>query len=236
MRLAANAVAAQQPTRRYYEKVKALALQLKEQIPEYAQIALSEFFDDELSDAILRKTEGNEAAFDLGTLASSVSELVELKTRDQEQQVDAVKAERDFFSGELDRHKQSVVDGAVDQWKNKMGLCGFWLEAILNWSFFAAPIIAVLTTIIGSLINNKNIWWISGAIIILTLAERFSSTRFIARRLLTKALPISKEKYRKKILKNLRPIEHRYEEEILERIFDETALIQKCATIVKKEN
>nr|MBQ4457053.1 hypothetical protein [Clostridia bacterium] len=236
MRLAANAVAAQQPTRRYYEKVKALALQLKEQVPEYSQIALSEFFDDELSDAILRKTEGNEAAFDLGTLASSVSELVELKTRDQEQQVDAVKAERDFFSGELDRHKQSVVDGAVDQWKNKMGLCGFWLEAILNWSFFAAPIIAVLTTIIGSLINNKNIWWISGAIIILTLAERFSSTRFIARRLLTKALPISKEKYRKKILKNLRPIEHRYEEEILERIFDETALLQKCAIIVKKEN
>ena len=234
MRLAANAVAAQQPTRRYYEKVKALALQLKEQVPEYSQIALSEFFDDELSDAILKKTEGNEAAFDLSTLASSVSELVDLKTRDQEEIVDAAKAERDYYSGELDKHKQSVVDGAVDQWKNKMGFCGLWLRAVLNWSFIIAPIIAVLTTIVGSIINNKNIWWVSSAIIILTLAEQFSSSRFIARILLKKALPISKEKYRKKIVKDLRPIEHRYEEEILERIFNETDLLKKCEDIVDK--
>lgn len=236
MRLAANAVAAQQPTRRYYEKVKALALQLKEQVPEYSQIALSEFFDDELSDAILRKTEGNEAAFDIGTLASSVSELVELKTRDQKQEVDAVKAQRDFFSGELDRHKQSVVDGAVDQWKNKMGLCGLWLRAIINWNCIAAPIIAVLTAILGSYINNHNIWWISGAIIILSLAERFSSSRFIARVFLKKALPTSKENYRKKIVKNLRPIEHNFEEEIIERVFTETDLLQKCEDIVDKSS
>ena len=234
MRLAANAVAAQQPTRRYYEKVKALALQLQEQVPEYSQIALSEFFDDEVSDAILKKTEGNETAFDLSILASSVSELVELKTRDQEQKVEAAEAERDFFSSELDKQKQSVIDGAVGQWKNKMGLCGLGLQTILIWNYIALPIIAVLTTIIGSRINNNNIWWISSAIIILTLMEQFSSSRFITRAFLKKVLPITKEKYRKKIIKDLRPIEHKYEEEILGRIFNETELLKKCVNILDK--
>lgn len=234
MRLAANAVAAQQPTRRYYETVKALAKQLKEQVPEYSQIALSEFFDDELSDTILKKTEGNEEAFDLSTLASSVSELVELKTRDQEQKVAAAEKERDSLAGELDLNKQSVIDGAVEQWKNKMGLCGFWLRMILYWSFITAPFVAVLSAIIGSLINNKNIFWIAGVIIVLTLLEQFSSSRFVARTLLKKALPISKELFRKRIVRNLRPIEHKYEEIIIDRIFSETDLLTKCENIVDR--
>ena len=234
MRLAANAVAAQQPTRRYYEKVKALALQLKEQVPEYSQIALPEFFDDELSDSILKKTEGNEAAFDLSTLASSVSELVELKAKDQAKEVDAVIAQRDNISDELGRQTQSVISGAVGQWKNRMGFSGFWLKAILNWNFIVAPLVAVITAIIGSLINNNNVWWISGVVILLSFAEKLSSSHFIARILLKKALPAAKENYRKRILKNLRPVERKYEEEILERIFEETALLKKCKAIVEK--
>lgn len=234
MRLAANAVAAQQPTRRYYEKVKALVMQLKEQAPEYGHIALSEFFDDELSEAILKKTEGNEAAFDLSTLASSVSELVELKTRDQEHKVAAAEKERDSLADELYLNKQSVIDGAVEQWKNKMGLYGFGLKIILYWNFITVPIVAGLTAIIGSFINNKNIWWIAFAIILLTLAEQFSSSRFVARALLKKALPISKETFKKKIVRNLRPIEHKYEEIIIDRIISETNLLTKCANIVEK--
>lgn len=117
-----------------------------------------------------------------------------------------------------------------------MGLCGLWLRAIINWNCIAAPIIAVLTAILGSYINNHNIWWISGAIIILSLAERFSSSRFIARVFLKKALPTSKENYRKKIVKNLRPIEHNFEEEIIERVFTETDLLQKCEDIVDKSS
>ena len=236
MRLAANAVAAQQPTRRYYERVKTLALQLKEQVPEYSQIALSEFFDDELSDTILKKTEGNEAAFDLSTLASSVSELVELKTRDHTKEVSAVKAERDNYIDELERQTQSVINGAVNQWKNKMGTSGFWLWVSLNWNFVFAPFVAVLTAILGSILNTNNVWWIAGVIILLAIAEKLSASRFIARVFLKKSLPAAQEKYKRKILKNLRPIEIEHEDEILSRVFNETTLLQKANKILEKND
>ena len=35
-------------------------------------------------------------------------------------------------------------------------------------------------------------------------------------------------------MKNLRPIEHKYEDEILDRIIDETDLLKKCINIVDK--
>lgn len=234
MRLAANAVAAQQPTRRYYEKVKELALQLKEQVPAYSQIALPEFFDDELSDTILKKTEGNEAAFDLSTLASSVSELVELKTQDHAKEIDAVRTERDKYSEKLEQQTQSVIIGAVNHWKNKMGFSGFWLWVSLNWNFVFAPIVAVLTAFLGSGLNTNNIWWIAGAIILLTIAEKLSSSRLVARAFLKKALPSAQEKYKEKILKNLRPIELEHKEEILYRVFNETVLLQKANKILQK--
>lgn len=233
LRLAANAVAAQQPTRRYYKKVKDLVSQLKEQVPEYSQIPLSEFFDDELSDAILKKTEGYEAAFDLGVLASSLSEYVELRTMDQSKEVDEVKAERDNYSDALERQKQSIVDGAVNQWVNKMGMCGFWLRVSLNWNYIFAPIIAVITAVLGTHLNSHTIWWIAGAIIILSFFEKLSSSRFVARALLRKFLPVAKEKYRNRILKNLRPIELEYKEDILERVFGATILLQKCINITE---
>ena len=233
MRLAANAVAAQQPTRRYFKIVKELAQQLREQVPEYSQIPLSEFFDDELSDTILRKTKGSESDFDLGVLASSLSEYVELKIRDQAEEVDAVKAERTCYSKELECQKNKIISGAVSQWANKMRLCGTWLRFSLKWNYIIAPIIAVLTLILGYLINNNNIWWISGAVIFLALAEKLSSSKVITRALLKRFLPIAQEKFKMRIIHHLRPVEREYEEEIIKQIFDETTLLQKCIKIIK---
>ena len=231
LRLAANAVAAQQPTRTYYEKVKVLVSQLKAQVPEYSQIPLSEFFDDELSDTILKKTEGCEESFDLGALASSLSEYVELRTIDQSKVVNEVKTQCDEYSNELERQKQSIVDGAVTQWANKMGIYGIYLNVILNWNFICAPLIAAINAYLGTLLNSQSFFYITCLIVILTLCEKFSSSRYVARILLRLFLPSIIEKNMQHILKSLRPIELEYKDEILNRIFDETVLLQRCIKI-----
>ena len=232
MRLAANAVAAQQPTRRYYEKVKALALQLKDTIPEYTQIPLSEYFDDELSDAILKKTGGNEESFDLSTLASSVSELVEFKTRDKAIEVDTVKAERDSYSDELERTKQSIIDGAVNYWKDKNNIYALSLIVSLNRHYLVVPIIAIICAIIGSMIGTHSLWIVACAIGFFTIVEQVSSSNTISKALLSRLLPTAEEKYKKEVLENLRPVEQEYKETIIQRVIEENTLFQRCKKIL----
>ena len=75
--LTANAVAAQRPTPRYINKIREMALMLRKQVPEYSEINLTEFFDDNVTDSLLRSTHGEEKNLNIGTFASTLNEISE---------------------------------------------------------------------------------------------------------------------------------------------------------------
>lgn len=53
------------------------------------------FFEDNVTDALLTKTMGDEEKLNLGSFASSLAELSEWKAREQEEITNRVRAERD---------------------------------------------------------------------------------------------------------------------------------------------
>lgn len=124
MYLAASAFAAQRPTKRYLERMRTLAIELRDSVPEYSAIPLPSYFDDSVTDAFFEKTKGSEDNFNIGTLASSLAELAEWKAKEQEDITNVVKAERDQLTTKLDMQTQSIINDAVTENKKKLGLSG----------------------------------------------------------------------------------------------------------------
>lgn len=81
LHLAANVIAAQHPTQLYINKIRGLAEELRDYVPAYSDICLSEYFDDEVANKIFEKTEGQEANLDITTFASTISEIAEMKAK-----------------------------------------------------------------------------------------------------------------------------------------------------------
>ena len=113
--LAANAVAAQKPTKKYINAVRELAMQLSEQVPEYSGIPLPSYFDDNVTDAILEMTQGDETRLDIGTFASTITELAEMKAKDQEKITARISDDRDSVTQNLERQRKDIIDDAVNR-------------------------------------------------------------------------------------------------------------------------
>lgn len=87
--LMSNVVAAQRPTYRYLNKVRDVALILKEENADYSAIPLSAFFEDSITSAMAEKTLGvPEKLNNIGNFASSLAELTEMKARGQEKRTE----------------------------------------------------------------------------------------------------------------------------------------------------
>ena len=110
LHLTANAVAAQRPTRRYLNTVRELAIELEKAVPEYSGIPLSAFFEDNVTDALLTKTMGDEEKLNLGSFASSLAELSEWKAREQEEITNRVRAERDEKMQNLSSRQRALLE------------------------------------------------------------------------------------------------------------------------------
>ncbi len=102
LKLTANAVAAQRPTKKYFDEMSRLVGELKTQIPEASGICLSEFFSDKMTESILELVGDNEERFDLGTLSSSFAEITEAKAIREAEKTKAVEAERDDLQYQLE--------------------------------------------------------------------------------------------------------------------------------------
>lgn len=129
--LTANAVAAKRPTKHYLNSIRDLAIQLSEQVPEYSEICLSEYFDDTVTDTILEHTKGEEDRLDIGTFATSIAELSEWKAKEQEEITNQVQAERGNKIAELNQQTDSIIRGAVESNKDRLGHVGLILRMIL---------------------------------------------------------------------------------------------------------
>ena len=58
---------------------------------------------------------------DINTFATSIAELSEWKAKEQEEITNQVRAERNKKTAELEQQTESIIRGAVDSNKNRLG-------------------------------------------------------------------------------------------------------------------
>ena len=230
--LTSNAVAAQRPTRRYLNTIRTLALELEKTVPEYSSIPLPAFFDDNVTDVVLENTQGLEENLNAGIFASSIAELSEWKAREQEEITNKVKKERDQTSERLDEQTSAIIEGAVDNNKNRLGWRGILLKLILNWPIVVTILFAGITALISYLIGNWSPMWLIVVPILLSGIEHFISSHFIVKLLLKYTLPMIEHSFEKKIVRKLRKAENSYADEIVRLTKEQTKLLEKAKSML----
>lgn len=235
LHLTANTVAAQRPTRRYLNTVRELAVELGKTIPEYSGIPLTAFFEDNVTDALLAKTMGDEAKLNLGLFASSLAELSEWKARDQEEITNQVRAERDEKIAELDKQTEGIIRGAVDSNKDNLGYVGWGLRMILWWPVIVALLFAGIGSALSWVMGNWSLIWITLLPVIAKGIEMLFASKIAEKIMLQWYMPKAEAKIEKRIEQNLRPVEQPHKETIIKQVKEETSLWVKCQSLLNAE-
>ena len=229
--LTANAVAAKRPTKRYLSSIREFAIQLGKQAPGYAEICLPAYFDDVVTDTILKHTMGEEEKLDINSFATSIAELSEWKAKEQEEITNQVIAERDGVSDELKNQTQSIIDGAVESGRKLLGWRKPALWLIVKWPVTVTVIFSAITAGISLIIGNWHPMWAIALPTVLKIIETCSASNFVGKPLAKWLLPKIDESISKRISKELRKAERPYEYTIIRQIKEQTELWVECKKI-----
>lgn len=230
--LTANAVAARRPTKRYLNSIREFAIQLSKQTPEYSELYLPAYFDDMVTDTILKHTMGKDDKLDINSFATSIAELFEWKAKEQEEITNQVIAERDEKIAELDQQTENIIRGAVDNNKNKLGYVGLILRTILWWPVIVTLLFAGIGSVLSWAIGNWNAVWIALLPIAVKGFEMFGTSTIVEKTMLTWYMPKAEVSFKKRIERNLRPVEQPYKETIIQKTTEETSLWVKCQSLL----
>lgn len=229
--LTANAVAAKRPTKRYLSSIREFAIQLGKQAPGYSEICLPAYFDDVVTDTILKHTMGEEEKLDINSFATSIAELSEWKAKEQEEITNQVIAERDGVSDELKNQTQSIIDGAVESGRKLLGWRKPALWLIVKWPVTVTVIFSAITAGISLIIGNWHPMWAIALPTVLKIIETCSASNFVGKPLAKWLLPKIDESISKRISKELRKAERPYEYTIIRQIKEQTELWVECKKI-----
>lgn len=229
--LTANAVAAKRPTKRYLSSIREFAIQLGKQAPEYSEICLPAYFDDVVTDTILKHTMGEEEKLDINSFATSIAELSEWKAKEQEEITNQVIAERDGVSDELKNQTQSIIDGAVESGRKLLGWRKPALWLIVKWPVTVTVIFSAITAGISLIIGNWHPMWAIALPTVLKIIETCSASNFVGKPLAKWLLPKIDESISKSISKELRKAERPHEDTIIRQIKERTELWVECKKI-----
>lgn len=229
--LTANAVAAKRPTKRYLSSIREFAIQLGKQAPEYSEICLPAYFDDVVTDTILKHTMGEEERLDINSFATSIAELSEWKAKEQEEITNQVIAERDGVSDELKNQTQSIIDGAVESGRKLLGWRKPALWLIVKWPVTVTVIFSAITAGISLIIGNWHPMWAIALPTVLKIIETCSASNFVGKPLAKWLLPKIDESISKSISKELRKAERPHEDTIIRQIKEQTELWVECKKI-----
>ena len=229
--LTANAVAAKRPTKRYLSSIREFAIQLGKQAPEYSEICLPAYFDDVVTDTILKHTMGEEERLDINSFATSIAELSEWKAKEQEEITNQVIAERDGVSDELKNQTQSIIDGAVESGRKLLGWRKPALWLIVKWPVTVTVIFSAITAGISLIIGNWHPMWAIALPTVLKIIETCSASNFVGKPLAKWLLPKIDESISKSISKELRKAERPHEDIIIRQIKKQTELWVECKKI-----
>lgn len=226
--LTANAVAAKRPTKRYLNSIREFAIQLGKQAPEYSEICLPAYFDDVVTDTILKHTMGEEEKLDINSFATSIAELSEWKAKEQEEITNQVIAERDGVSDELKNQTQSIIDGAVESGRKLLGWRKPALWLVVKWPVTVTVIFSAITAGISLIIGNWHPMWAIALPTVLKIIETCSASNFVGKPLAKWLLPKIDESISKRISKELRKAERPHEDTIIRQIKEQTELWVEC--------
>lgn len=229
--LTANAVAAKRPTKRYLSSIREFAIQLGKQAPECSEICLPAYFDDVVTDTILKHTMGEEEKLDINSFATSIAELSEWKAKEQEEITNQVIAERDGVSDELKNQTQSIIDGAVESGRKLLGWRKPALWLIVKWPVTVTVIFSAITAGISLIIGNWHPMWAIALPTVLKIIETCSASNFVGKPLAKWLLPKIDESISKSISKELRKAERPHEDTIIRQIKEQTELWDECKKI-----
>lgn len=229
--LTANAVAAKRPTKRYLSSIREFAIQLGKQAPAYSEICLPAYFDDVVTDTILKHTMGEEEKLDINSFATSIAELSEWKAKEQEEITNQVIAERDGVSDELKNQTQSIIDGAVESGRKLLGWRKPALWLIVKWPVTVTVIFSAITAGISLIIGNWHPMWAIALPTVLKIIETCSASNFVGKPLAKWLLPKIDESISKSISKELRKAERPHEDTIIRQIKEQTELWDECKKI-----
>ena len=229
--LTANAVAAKRPTKRYLSSIREFAIQLGKQAPEYSEICLPAYFDDVVTDTILKHTMGEEEKLDINSFATSIAELSEWKAKEQEEITNQVIAERDGVSDELKNQTQSIIDGAIESGRKLLGWRKPALWLIVKWPVTVTVIFSAITAGISLIIGNWHPMWAIALPTVLKIIETCSASNFVGKPLAKWLLPKIDESISKRISKELRKAERTHEDTIIRQIKEQTELWVECKKI-----
>ena len=229
--LTANAVAAKRPTKRYLSSIREFAIQLGKQTPAYSEICLPAYFDDVVTDTILKHTMGEEEKLDINSFATSIAELSEWKAKEQEEITNQVIAERDGVSDELKNQTQSIIDGAVESGRKLLGWRKPALWLIVKWPVTVTVIFSAITAGISLIIGNWHPMWAIALPTVLKIIETCSASNFVGKPLAKWLLPKIDESISKSISKELRKAERPHEDTIIRQIKEQTELWDECKKI-----
>lgn len=226
--LTANAVAAKRPTKRYLNSIREFAIQLGKQVPEYSEICLPAYFDDTVTDTILKHTMGEEDKLDINSFVTSIAELSEWKAKEQEDITNQVIAERDDVSDELKIQTQSIIDGAVESGHKMIGWQKAALWLVANWTITVTVIFTAITAGISCVIGNWHPMWAISIPTILRIVEAYGASNFVGQPLAKWLLPKIDASIGKRISKGLRRVEQPYKDTIIQKIKEQTVFWVKC--------
>jgi hypothetical protein len=239
--LTSNAVAAKRPTRKYLDSIRKLAIQLRENAPEYSGICLPSYFDDEVTNAIIEHTGGAEDQLDMGNFAGSIAELAEWKAKEEEEktlkaeeQTRKAIVERDEYSGKLDTQTQTIIDGAVEESTNRLGIIKWALRLILWWPAIITILFAGIASVVSYYIGGWGWFSLLAIPAGLKLLEIALADEFVVKWILKAALPKLEHAFDRRIYNNLHKAELPYKDVIIQRTKEETPLWKKCADKIRK--
>lgn len=226
--LTANAVAAQRPTQSYINKIKEIVCDLEKQVPQYSNICLSEYLDDNITERIIENTLGQEDNLNIGTFASTLEEFTEFKVKEQEEKTEKETEEKLAVTKKFNDQTNAIIIGAVDKTKEKMGI----MKILLYLAYYWETPVTIIFAIVGSVISIISGSWHPLAIIIIPLIvlliEKFVISNFIRHKILQLCVPKAEKEYEKKIIKRLTCAELPYKETIIDNAKKQTKILLKC--------
>lgn len=239
--LTANAVAAKRPTRKYLDSIRKLAIQLRENATEYSGSCLPSYFDDEVTNAIIEQTGGIDARLDMGNFAGSIAELAEWKAKEEEKKTQKAEentrkaiVERDEYSGKLDTQTQAIIDGAVEESTNRLGIIKWALRVILRWPAIITILFAGIASLISYYIGGWGWFSLLAIPAGLKLIEVVLADEFVVKWILRVALPKLERAFDRRIYNNLHKAELPYKDLVVQRTKEETPLWKKCVDKIRK--
>ena len=243
LRLTANVYAAQRPSPGYVKKITELVPQIDQFSPDLTTISISEYLDDQIKNRIFDRIDGNDDSMNLSLLVCTMEEALSLRLNESEEKMQEKEIENKSLKEDIDEERKDkreliarIIDEAVEKNKNHIGFKNrIKLYACLHWEVIVSVMFCIISTVVGIITNDWNVFWLILVVAIIKLSEEISKSKFIQRRLIKRFKPQIEYRIRNKLKGHLSKLETEYYDEIVDKIIRESPYLRKCNSIIDEK-